>query len=303
LNPDYFLGGTVRLSMQDAQNAVANLAKKIGMSVEDAALGIVKISTANMVQAIREVTVERGSDPRQFVLVPFGGAGPTQGVDIAEALNIDLILIPRYPGITSAFGLVSADLRVDLMKTVLLQADASHSSQLKSTLKLLSEEAKIKLAEQGAQRDRMQVTLSVDMRYAGQSHELPVVLQTRTKNLAKESVVKFESLHETSFGYAMRGRGIEWVTARVSAKASSGNRMSYQHTTDAEAPSIRTRRVVLGKGESASATVYRRNNLSIGQEIQGPAMIEQLDTTTYIGPDWTAEQRPDGPLWMRRSGT
>ncbi|MCK4567738.1 MAG: hydantoinase/oxoprolinase family protein, partial [Candidatus Thorarchaeota archaeon] len=117
LNPEYFLGGNVKLDIDLATKSVSKIASILDMTLEEAALGIIRISTANMVQAIREVTVERGSDPRQFVLVPFGGAGSTQAVDIVEQLDIDLILVPPHPGITSALGLICTDLRVDLMRT------------------------------------------------------------------------------------------------------------------------------------------------------------------------------------------
>jgi N-methylhydantoinase A len=134
LNPNYFLGGQLKLNPSLARETVSKLASTLNLSIENTALGIIKISTANMVQAIREVTVERGSDPRQFVLVPFGGAGSTQAVDIADLLDINQILVPPFPGITSALGLVSTNLRVDLMRSVLIDADIENEKQLLSVL-------------------------------------------------------------------------------------------------------------------------------------------------------------------------
>jgi len=302
LNPEYFLGGKLKLDIRAARKAIDNIAGHLGMSVEEAALGIIKISTANMVQAIREVTVERGSDPRHFVLVPFGGAGPTQCVDIAEALGIVRILVPAHPGITSALGLVCTDLRVDLMKTVLMRTDESNMNELRETLDNLSEEARNQLIEQGAQQNDIEITKSVDMRYLGQSHELMVQLRPNASDLMMDSVARFESLHETSFGYKMSGRPIEWVTARVSATTDSRKYEPYQHQVTSKTTSVQTRSVVLNNGERVSARIHERNNLNIGQRILGPAIVEQLDTTIYIEPGWTSEQKSDGALWIRRSG-
>ncbi|MFW9960102.1 MAG: hydantoinase/oxoprolinase family protein, partial [Candidatus Thorarchaeota archaeon] len=303
LNPKYFLGGKVKLNIGAARKAIGDIAARIGMSGEEAALGIIKISTANMVQAIREVTVERGSDPRQFVLVPFGGAGPTQCVDIAEALDIDRIIVPAHPGITSALGLVCTNLRVDLMKTVLMRTDESNLHKLRETLDDLSEEAREQLIEQGAQRNDIEVTRSVDMRYLGQSHELAVQLQSDISNLMTDSITGFESLHEKSFGYKMSGRHIEWVTARVSATTHSRKYEPYRHRVTSKTIPERTRSIVLNNGERVSARVHERNDLGIGQKILGPALVEQLDTTIYIGPGWTSEQKSDGVLWIRRGET
>jgi len=303
LNPEYFLGGKLKLDIRAARKAIDNIARHLGMSVEEAALGIIKISTANMVQAIREVTVERGSDPRHFVLVPFGGAGPTQCVDIAEALGIVRILVPAHPGITSALGLVCTDLRVDLMKTVLMRTDESNMNELGKTLDNLSEEARNQLIEQGAQRNDIEVTKSIDMRYLGQSHELIVQLRPDAFDLMKDSVTKFESLHEASFGYKMSGRPIEWVTARISATTDSRKYEPYQHHVTPKTTPEQKRSVVLNNGERVTARIHERNNLNIGQRILGPAIVEQLDTTIYIGPRWTSEQKSDGALWIRRSGT
>ncbi len=303
LNPEYFLGGKVKLNIGASRHAVSDIAAQLGMSIEEAALGIIKISTANMVQAIREVTVERGSDPRQFVLVPFGGAGPTQCIDIAEALDIDRIIVPAHPGITSALGLVCTNLRVDLMKTVLMRTDESNLHKLRETLNNLSDEASNQLIEQGAQRNDIEVTRNVDMRYLGQSHELIVQLRPDTSNLMTDSITGFESLHEKSFGYKMSGHHIEWVTARVSATTHSRKYEPYQHQVTSKTTPERTRSIVLNNGERVSARVHGRNDLNIGQRIPGPAIVEQLDTTIYIGPGWTSEQKSDGALWIRRGET
>ncbi|TFG94453.1 hydantoinase/oxoprolinase family protein, partial [Candidatus Thorarchaeota archaeon] len=300
LNPNYFLGGNVPLDIDLAREAVSKIASVLNMSIEEAALGVIKISTANMVQAIREVTVERGSDPRQFVLVPFGGAGATQAVDIADLLAIDHILVPPFPGITSALGLVCTNLRVDLMRTILMEAIIKNEENLLSTLNELSSEAKGRLEEQGVSTDDARLTWIVDMRYGGQSHELSIPLDQNVGNITPKSVSHFETLHEESFGYKLDERKVAWVTARVVAQSIAKEYKSYKHPVQEESAPIGKRVIILSDGRTIEANVYRRQNLGIEQMILGPSIIEQVDTTTYIAPEWTAEQQADGTLWVRR---
>lgn len=301
LNPDYFLGGNVRLDMKRARDSVSELSSTLGLSLEETALGIIRISTANMVQAIREVTVERGTDPRSFILIPFGGAGPTQAIDIAEDLAINQILVPPHPGITSALGLVCTDLRVDLMKTVLMSAQKKNQETLLSTFAVLAEEAESRLASQGAVKGDIRFKRNLDMRYIGQSHEISVEIpEEQQKKIVEESISRFEHIHDESFGYKMSGRDVEWVTARVVAESSSGQFRPLIHSVDAIAQPVSERSVLAGAGSKVSADVYRRWELAAGQIVEGPSIIEQLDTTTYVGPGWSATQEKDGVLWMRR---
>jgi N-methylhydantoinase A len=303
LNPNYFLGGQVSLDKGRAEESISKLSKTLGLSMEETALGVIKISTANMVQAIREVTVERGSDPRSFVLVPFGGAGPTQAVDIAEALYIDEILVPPHPGITSALGLVCTDLRVDLMKSVLMYASESNKEVLLSTLEELVDEATKRLENQGADLNQIRVKWIIDMRYSGQSHEIGVEIREKQDRIVEKSIDGFEQLHEDSYGYRMTGREIEWVTVRVVAESSSGGYSTLSHIVDTHIQPMSQRVVLLEEGTPVSADVYRRWNLATKQVVVGPAVIEQMDTTTYVGPGWEARQEKDGVLWMRRDNS
>ncbi|MHA1943905.1 MAG: hydantoinase/oxoprolinase family protein [Candidatus Thorarchaeota archaeon] len=300
LNPDNFLGGKLRLDLKRAQDIISDLSSQLGLSIEETALGIIKISTANMVQAIREVTVERGSDPRSFILVPFGGAGPTQAIDIAEALDIDEILVPPHPGITSALGLVCTDLRVDMMRTVLISANEENREILLSTISELAEEAASRLVSQGAEEGDVRLQWIVDMRYIGQSHELSVNIPDEEKKIVEKSVNEFERIHQESYGYMMKGRNVEWVTARVVAESGSGGFRAFVHSIDIHTQPVSERPVLIVDGSRASAEVYRRWELATGQTVNGPAIIEQLDTTTYVGPEWQAVQEKDGVLWMRR---
>lgn len=299
LNPDYFVGGEIKLNRTLAYAAVDDIAKHLGISAEETAVGIIRISTSNMVQAIREVTVERGRDPREFYLVPFGGAGPTQAVDIAESLQIDTILVPHYPGITSALGLVFADLRVDMMRSVLLRADESNSRVINEVLGSLSEETTERLLAQGASKNQIQSDWKVDMRYEGQSHEITIPIIKNSPNLEKSTRELFESEHERQFGYRLSNRNIEWVTARVVGKAPQIETSNLAKPKPMEGDYSGFRTVILNNGVKEEAKVYRRAQLPAGP-ILGPAIIEQLDTTTWIAPGWRGIQSDKGLLWIRR---
>ncbi|MFW9813848.1 MAG: hydantoinase/oxoprolinase family protein, partial [Candidatus Thorarchaeota archaeon] len=300
LNPDYFLGGRVSLDVEKTNSAIENIASTLRMSIQESALGIIKISTANMVQAIREVTVERGIDPREMVLIPFGGAGPTQAVDIADALRIDRILVPPYPGITSAMGLVCTDLRVDLMQTLLIGACRENETRLLSVLKQLSADGRSKLIDQGAASGFRNIW-KIDMRYSGQSHELIVDIPYECDDLVSESIKRFEDLHDDSYGYKLPERDIEWVTARAEVVAVSEDFKTLRYTETTVAEPVALRRVLMNDGTYQKSKIYRRWELAVDQIVTGPSIIEQLDTTTYIGQDWSAEQKANGALLMRRN--
>ncbi len=301
LNPDYFLGGAVKLNYELAHGAIQSLARTLDLTAEQTALGVVRISTANMVQAIREVTIERGKDPRGFVLVPFGGAGPTQGVDIAEALGIGEMLVPPYPGITSALGLICADLRTDVMRSLIVPAEPENVRSVYRTFVELSDEAARKLLDQGARVNEVQLEWTIDMRYAGQSHELNTPISGRDIEALSKTVHEFQRIHEGSYGYSMDGRSVEWVTARVSARAALSRYHSQEHIASSSAESFVTRKIVLPDESREEVYVYRRDTLGAGCNLDGPCIIEQLDTTVYLGPSWQAKMLEDGSLRTRRS--
>ena len=300
INPDYFVGGNMQLDRTLAEQAVGLLGERLGLSLQETALGIIQISTSNMVQAIREVTIERGYDPREFVLIPFGGAGPTQGVDIAEMLGIEQLLIPEYPGITSAQGLVRAKPRVDLMRTLLTQNVDEIDNRFSEALRQLTAEASELLQSQGVERDTILYEWKIDMRYRGQSHEISVPLTFNDDKIAKLSRNTFEELHKERYGYDIPDREVEWVTARVIAISESKLEIIHQQRTSQAGWPIDTREIIQSDGIVMLADVYRRERLAPTQQIEGAALIEQLDTTIYIPPKWIGEQNADGTMWIRR---
>lgn len=300
LNPDFFLGGAMKLDSRLAHEAIKSLSVQLGLNVSETALGIIRISTANMVQAIREVTVGRGVDPREFVLMPFGGAGPTQAVDIAEELTIDRILVPPHPGITSALGLVCTDLRVDLMQSILKTATSENTAETSVVLENLTQEATTKLANQGAPPELTDVQWSIDMRYRGQSHELNIPVVADMEKMVRSSVQEFERVHRELFGYVMEGRDAEWVTARVSARSVAERCQLHKRDLKKNANPIGHRELLLRGGLTYEVEVFHRAELACGQVLTGPCVVEQLDTTIYVGPRWQGQQNADDSLMMWR---
>jgi N-methylhydantoinase A len=300
INPEFFLGGRMKLRPELSRHAISILAKSIGLTTMETALGIIRISTTNMVQAIREMTVLRGHDPRDFVLVPFGGAGPTQAVDIAEQLDISQILVPPRPGITSALGLLVANLQVDLMKTIKLTAQSDNQSDALEMLHRLTRKGISQLEAQGAIEEEIDVEWAIDMRYEGQSHELAISIPFETGNLTEVSVAEFESKHRSEFGYILQDRRIEWVTARITARSPHKHFQLSEPWLGDDFGAGQSRDVILKSGEVVDAEVYHRGSLTKDKEYQGPMIVEQEDTTIYIAPEWKAKQTVTGSLWIRR---
>lgn len=301
INAHYFLGGARRLDKGLAERALREFGKQLDLTAEEAATGIIRISTSNMVEAIRDVTIERGYDPRKFSLVAFGGAGPTQITDIADTIQIPTVLIPRYPGITSAYGLLCAGLRTDLVKTVLL-SEPCNVDILRETLEDLTTQAKARMIDQGASEDEVVVQWTIDMRYKGQSHELQVAVSRDSPDLLSESKQHFVETHWERFGYALENRPVEWVSARVTARVHREPIMTRGVMRDMPAEPIEMRDIILLNGDIYTAPIYRRDYLCADQKIVGPAVVEQVDSTLYIGPEWVGTQQRNGTLLLRRVG-
>ena len=288
-----FLGGAATLNEAAARRAVSGIAEKLNLSIEAAAVGIIRVANAQMERALRRVSVERGHDPRLFTLVPFGGAGPLHACDLAETLGINQILIPLYPGALSALGMLLADVIHDAAHAILQPLDELQSS---GELKKLAVELAHRAREFIGENARLKYAL--DLRYRGQSYEItvPLILEDEKLTSAAEA---FHDEHQKRYGYAHREQILEVVTLRVRALRSGVLPELPKHVLPTNAPVPCGQKLVWFNATAPLETFcYERQDLPQGFEARGPALIFQFDTTIVIAPDWTARVDEHGNLLL-----
>ena len=295
IDPDRFLGGEMKLDRELAVRAVQGLADRLGLDLLAAAEGIVTIANANMSGAIRSRTVQKGHDPREFALVAFGGGGPAQAAEIADSLGIPEVIVPPYPGITSAMGLLTSDLKYDQMRTVFMTEGAIDEARLDRDLTAAAGELRARLREDGVADAEIEVSAGLDCRYVGQGYELRIPLPEERFTLA--ALEEFHRLHEQEYGHAFRDP-IEIVNLRVTA---NGKRSRIERL-----PASPSGDPFLGEGESVfggkafPTRYYERRLLPVGESFEGAAVIFQRDTTTVVPPGWTARADASGSLILSR---
>jgi len=282
LNPDYFLGGQIRLDPEAGASAVGGLALKMGISKEDAALAIIDIANENMVNAIRVRTVEVGIDPRGYCLVAFGGAGALHASAIARRLKIRRVLIPPHPGLCSAFGALIADLRSDQVATVSLRSTAVHAEELRGHLDRLAATACEELKEEGV-GGKPQVTARLAMRYAGQNYEHEIELPTLdvTDSMLRDTFGRFEALHQKFYGYQLAGEVIDIVNITVSA-VDPKRRSLPRFERRATGRLAGLRKLRMRSSGELTVPVHHRDTLPSNWTGVGPMIIEDVDATTLI---------------------
>ena len=301
IDPDRFLGGEMPLDAAAAAAAVATLAGELGLTPLETAEGIVRIANANMAAAIRSRTIQKGHDPREFTLVAFGGAGPMHAAEVAETLGTTEVLVPPYPGITAATGLLTSDLKYDQMRTVFMVEGAVDADTIDRSLAEISAELAERLAGDGVAAADIRVTAGLDCRYVGQGYELRVPLPDG--RFTPQAFDDFRRLHEQEYGHAFPSP-VEVVNLRVTAVGvrPKVERVPVSSGTFAEA--------LLGEGDGvfrvdgALQTLptrhYDRAALPIGERFDGPAIVYQRDTTTVVPPGWHATAQSTGNLLLTR---
>jgi N-methylhydantoinase A len=281
------LGGELSLDEDAAHDALAALADEAGMDdALAAARGVYRVANANMTRAIRSVTVERGYDPRKFGLVAFGGAGPMHAISIADALDIDRVVIPRASGVLSAYGLLAADEKRDAVRTYQRSLDAVDADDVDAVYEELSEQ----LLSEVSDRDAAAVRHAADLRYAGQSFELMVDIERPFD--AAAAAERFGAAHESAYGYRA-DESVELVNCRVMATVSrSAPSIEYAGGGD---PQTGSREAAFADGVHETP-VYERQRLSPGGLFAGPAIVEGDESTIVVPPAWTVRVRDDGAL-------
>ena len=288
LNPRELLGGRMPIDREASLRAVERLAAALGMSVPETAAGIVRVVTANMARAIRVISVQRGHDPRAYCLVAFGGAGPLHAGRLARELEIPRILVPRHPGILCAAGLLLTDLRRDFSITRRLRLGAGAMGPLGELVRDLEGQALEWLTHEGVEGERRRTTVSADMRYAGQNYEINVPMPAGAQDGGEALRAAFEVAHERLYGSSAPEEPVEIVTVRVEGRGLVDKpRFTAHAEADERADDARIGERSTYFPESGSFTdcpVYDRDRLAAGNRIEGPAIVEQMDTTTLVLP-------------------
>jgi N-methylhydantoinase A len=291
INPAYLLGGDMAVDLEKAKAVVTEkIARPLGLDLMTAAAGIIRVVNANMIRGIRRVSVERGYDPRDFALVPFGGAGPLHGVELARALNMTRIIVPTYPGIASAYGMLSADVRHDYVQTFIAVSDAVAADRVEAVYRDLEAQGISQLAREGFSDPKVALTRLADLRYLGQSYELSVPVPTGGIDAGSIAalVEDFHNSHRRSYGYTRPGEPVEFVNLRLVAlgKLPVSDISGRWPAGDGEPEPI-GRRPVCFEGEPMETPVFKREGLFRDRPVRGPAVVEQLDSTVVIPPGYS----------------
>jgi N-methylhydantoinase A len=309
LDPGFFLGGELPLDAAASERAVTErCGKPLGLDPVKVAAGIVDIANAHMIAAVRLVSVQRGYDPRDFVLVAFGGAGPLHANALASDLGIRAVLVPPSPGIATAVGMLMTDITHEFVATRRYELDGLAPENLDALFADFTREADTVLAREGVAPANRRVARVIDLRYHGQSHELSVPVPAGPLTPADLERVRddFHAAHERAYGYAAREDAIEMVNVRLTAIGVSPKprRAALPKATGDVAAAVKGERLVWF-GESGSFVTCRvldRSRLAWGHVVRGPAAIEEMDATTLVHPGWQADVDEHGNLVLRPVG-
>jgi len=295
LNPKYMLGGTMEIYPKLSEKAISKeICRKIQLESTGAAAGIIKIVNSAMAKILRIVSVERGNDPRDFVLMCFGGAGPIHGCALAEELRITKIVVPHNPGLFSAHGLLAADFRNNLVKAIMKLTDEVEVKKVEAIFQKLELQGAELLEKQRVPKVNMHFMRQMGLRYFGQSYELTIpTSKPFTEKVLRQAVESFHRKHRAIYGYAVKDELVELVSVKLIAVGLVEKPKLREKPLHGKKPSkeavIAERKVFFEQDNGyVETSVYRRERLKAGNVINGPAVIEQYDATTVVYPCWTA---------------
>ena len=292
LDKDHFLGGGMDIFPDLSFKALESLVDRLGIDVYEAAEGVSTILASNMANAIRSRTVQRGHDPRQFVLAAFGGAGPLNAVEVARHLQIPEVIIPFYPGITSALGLLTTDLKYDFMLTEFMLSNEMRLDKLCRDITDLERAVHEQLRRDGLPDDRIRFLRSLDLRYLGQGYELRIDIPPGSVDEKTLQTVwaDFHQLHISEYGHHFPENPIEVVNLRVTGIGAMPPLPQphfdnlYRDLDEARLKSAETYFRIDGSLKKLPTEFFERSRIPIGAAIVGPAVIFQKDSTTVLPP-------------------
>ena len=295
INPDYFLGGRMPLSVGAAREAIdREIASKLGLSAVEAACGMIEIANSNMIEALRLISVQRGFDPREFALVAFGGAGPLHANAIAAMLGIPKVIIPLSPGISSALGLLLADIKHDLVRTYIRKIHQADCTFLDLAFAGFESDGRRMLSREGIPESRQTFHREADLRYAGQSFELKIRFPDGPVTAASLATLEaeFHRSHEQAYGHSSPGEPVEIVNLRLIALGSipKPRPPRIAQSTNGQGAVHKANRPVCFEPDTGyvPVPVYDRYRLTAQTVLEGPAIIEEFDSTVVLHPGYAA---------------
>ena len=312
LDPDMALGGDLKLDASLSYKAIEEkIARPMGMTVKEAALGIIRIINNNMALAIRSNSVARGVDPREFSIMPFGGAGPLHGVALAEAMSCKDVIVPVAPGITAAVGLLKTDLQYEHTEAViveLMKASAADFARINAAVTGLHERVREELDSDGIARDQQTITVVAECRYHGQGFELRAAMPEGAVTAENVQVIadSFHDQHQQDYGYSYRKAEVELITLRAIGSASV-RRIEIPTIAKTDGSSIDralmfVRPTTFDDGRTLETPRYDRTKLFAGDRVPGPALLHQHNATTLVPPGYVAETLDYGNTRIRQIG-
>lgn len=307
INPKFFLGGEIELDVESARKAIQEkCADTLGIDVVAAANGIVEIANAAMVNALRLVSVQRGYDPREFALIGFGGAGPLHANRLAAEMEVPTTIIPMSPGIFSALGLLVTDLKHDYATTMIQRMDALDAAAIQDAFVKMERQGHAMLVGERVAENDIQFSRQVEMRYIGQSYELSLALPNHQLGADDISALleQFHREHERAYGFSAPSEPTEFVNLRLTAmgKIAKPELRALKNTNaDASIARKESRQVYFAeRGGYVDCAIYDRYQLGIGAHVEGPAVVEEFDSTVVIHPGYAATVDGYGNLLIER---
>lgn len=287
LNDQTLLDGRMDIRRDLAEAAIGRLANRIGLEPMETARGIIRVACATVVKAIRPLSVERGYDPADFCLFPFGGAGPLLANEIARDLGIGTIIVPPSPGILCAEGLLNSDLTADFVKTALMPLTTGSYGTLNAARRDLRTRVEAWFEAEAVATAQRRVRWSAEIRYQGQNYELSLPLEEHDLGAAdcERLVAAFNALHKQTYGFSSETETVEFVNMKVKISEISEAPPLPKLQPGPGAEPVAQRRTLFDTSERHDTPVFRREALAAGQILNGPAIVEQLDTTILVFPD------------------
>lgn len=295
ISPDGFSNGSFKLDIESARKAIKEkIADPCGLTIEEAASGIIRIINNQMIRALRLVSIQKGHDPRNFTMLSFGGGGPMHAAELAEEMDLEAVLIPPHSGVFSAFGLLLADFRHDFVSAIMRDTEAMDIYEIHRTFGSLRQQLRKLIRKEDLDREQLMIDESLDIRYKGQSFEIQVPWDYDLD----ECIEDFHKRHHKKYGFSSPEESVEIVNARMTMTRMTDKPEFLEHDFFSHEPekySVKgTRKVYFDSHHWMETTIFNRDKLNCGNLIEGPAVIEQYDTTIIVPPEF--EARVDGYL-------